>query len=731
MADSLFDRLHTRSNVHLILIVLATVGAITINFYSLMIGVTIVVSHLLYIPIILVAFFYPKRGVPFAVGISVIYLLMFVVVGLQYTSDLISAGARCIVFIIIAAVVSYLSYQLNEEQKQLKYVKDEWERTFDSVPDLISLIDLNHRILRINKATSDRLRISPEKIVGLRCYEVIHQSQSPPIICPHSRLLQDRKEHTVEVHEDNLGGDFLVTCSPLYDSQGKMIGSVHIARDITNRKKVDRALKESERFVNSIVENIPDMIFVKDAEELRFIRFNKAGEDLVGFLREDMYGKNDYDLFPKDEADHFIKKDREVLQSKQYSDIPEEKILTKFRGERILHTKKIPILNEEGKPQYLLGISEDITERKRSEKALKESEEKFRTLVENLNVGLYRNTTDEKDAFLWSNTAQAHILGYESIEEFLKVPVSSLYPTPNDRKQFLEDLKIHGSLKNRIMQIKKKDGTLIWVSVNVTAKYTGKGEIEWIDGIIEDITDRKAMEEAVENNNKELVRFNQALAQANKKLNILSSITRHDILNQITALLAYVQLSGEMTKDPLVLEYNQKQIKIIQAIERQIEFTRYYQDIGVRNPEWEDVKTTSMRAAAQLPLGGVSISLNFDRISIYADPLIEKVFYNLMENSIRHGEHVNAIIYSMQETQDGLTIVYEDNGIGIPPENKEKIFHRGFGNHTGLGLFLIREILSITGIHIIETGEFGKGARFEIIVPKGVYRLSSTTTNTR
>jgi len=441
-----------------------------------MIGVTIVVSHLLYIPIILVAFFYPKRGVPFAVGISVIYLLMFVVVGLQNTSDLISAGARCIVFIIIAAVMSYLSYQLNEEQKQLKYVKDEWERTFDSVPDLIALIDLNHRILRINKATADRLKIPPEKIVGLRCYEVIHQSQSPPIICPHSRLLQDGKEHTVEVHEDNLGGDFLVTCSPLYDSQGKMIGSVHIARDIT---------------------------------------------------------------------------------------------------------------------------------------------------------------------------------------------------------------------------------------------------------------DRKAMEEEVENNNKELVRFNQALAQANKKLNILSSITRHDILNQITALLAYVQLSREIIKDPLVFGYNQKQIEIIQAIVRQIEFTRYYQDIGVRNPEWQDVKITSMRAAAQLPLDGISISLNFDGISIYADPLIEKVFYNLMENSIRHGEHVNAIIYSMKETQDGLTIVYEDNGIGIPPENKEKIFQRGFGNHTGLGLFLIREILSITGIHIIEAGEFGKGARFEIMVPKGVYRLSSTKTNTR
>jgi two-component system cell cycle sensor histidine kinase/response regulator CckA len=141
------------------------------------------------------------------------------------------------------------------------------------------------------------------------------------------------------------------------------------------------ALQESEEFLNGIVENIPDMIFVKDAEKLQFVRFNKAGEELLGYTREELIGKNDYDFFPSNEADFFTAKDREVLHEKQQIDIPEETIQTKYLGERILHTKKIVILNKKGNPQYLLGISEDITKRKQAEETLKLDESRLETLL--------------------------------------------------------------------------------------------------------------------------------------------------------------------------------------------------------------------------------------------------------------------------------------------------------------------------------------------------------------
>ncbi len=124
-------------------------------------------------------------------------------------------------------------------------------------------------------------------------------------------------------------------------------------------------------FLRSIVENIPYMIFVKNAKDLRFVRFNQAGEELLGYTRDELIGKNDYDFFPKDEADFFTEHDSEVVRRKKAVDIPEEPIQTRTQGLRYLHTKKIPILDDAGDPRYLLGISEDVTERKEAERDLK------------------------------------------------------------------------------------------------------------------------------------------------------------------------------------------------------------------------------------------------------------------------------------------------------------------------------------------------------------------------
>lgn len=132
-------------------------------------------------------------------------------------------------------------------------------------------------------------------------------------------------------------------------------------------------LKQSKGFLDAILENIPDMIFVKNAHDLTFARFNKAGEELLGYSRDELIGKSDYDFFPKEEADFYTSKDREVLNRRMVLDIPEETIQTRFKGQRILHTKKIPILDESGQPRYLLGLSEDITEKV----AMKQREKKL------------------------------------------------------------------------------------------------------------------------------------------------------------------------------------------------------------------------------------------------------------------------------------------------------------------------------------------------------------------
>ena len=166
-----------------------------------------------------------------------------------------------------------------------------------------------------------------------------------------------------------------------------------------------------------------------------------------------------------------------------------------------------------------------------------------------------------------------------------------------------------------------------------------------------------------------------------------------------------------------------KEAAIAETIRSQIVFTRDYQNVGIQPPDWIGVADTIAGIRNALPLGPVTLSVDADNLQIYADPLIGKVFSNLIENSLRHGEHVTEIRISYQQDGDGIRLVYEDNGVGIPENVKEAIFSREYSRTAGYGMFLIREILSITGLSVRENGTYGNGARFEIIVPKGSHRF--------
>jgi signal transduction histidine kinase len=223
-----------------------------------------------------------------------------------------------------------------------------------------------------------------------------------------------------------------------------------------------------------------------------------------------------------------------------------------------------------------------------------------------------------------------------------------------------------------------------------------------------------------------MVRSQKELLQTNEKLNLLSSITRHDISNQLHALSGYLELSRETVNDPdLASELIAKEEKIADTIAHQINFTRDYEDLGITAPAWQNVDGIIRQAAASLSMKDIRVVVDRPDLEIYADPLLGKVFYNLMDNALKYGgSKITTIGITTHETGTGLTLIFEDDGMGIAGEDKRRLFERGFGKNTGLGLFLSREILSITSITIRETGDPGRGARFEMIVPKGEYRFA-------
>ncbi|MCX6690652.1 MAG: PAS domain-containing sensor histidine kinase [Methanoregula sp.] len=342
------------------------------------------------------------------------------------------------------------------------------------------------------------------------------------------------------------------------------------------------------------------------------------------------------------------------------------------------------------------------------ETALILSEQTYHSYVDNSPGGFF--VADGAGQYLDVNRAACNLLGY-SREELLSMNVLDL-ALPEEVQQTLdqftsiiERLKTESSVSLEI-RLKKKDGSVCPVIMSVVQLPNNA-----IMGFTLDITDRKRMEEA--------------LRQANKQLNLLSSITRHDILNQLMALKGYLYLSKEMIDNPTTLTgYIQKEEQAADAIENQIKFTRDYQELGVAAPEWQNVNSSIEKALLGLPMRAVRVEVDPKNPYVFADRLFEKVFYNLIDNALRYGgADMKTIRVSSQESDSSLTILCEDDGVGITAEDKKRLFTKGFGKNTGLGLFLSREILAITSIKITETGVPGKGARFEITVPKGMYRF--------
>lgn len=273
---------------------------------------------------------------------------------------------------------------------------------------------------------------------------------------------------------------------------------------------------------------------------------------------------------------------------------------------------------------------------------------------------------------------------------------------------YYDKLQLEEGIYSAEVHFDTPSGKTRYIWITASPLYDTKGELI---GAIETIREISDLKNAL-----------KTLSDVNDKLMLLSSVTRHDIGNKMTAIdgLRYIALeesTEERVKDLLV-----RQKGSIVEIGKLISFSKAYQEIGIHEPVWHQVKDKFLKTAQQVARES-SIIYDIPDIEIFADGMLEKVFYNLAENSIRHGKDLTTISLSWEMEGENGVLVYEDDGGGVMDAEKTLIFSKGFGKNTGLGLFLISQILAITGITITETGKYGQGVRFEISIPSNRFRM--------
>jgi PAS domain S-box-containing protein len=518
-------------------------------------------------------------------------------------------------------------------------------------------------------------------------------------------LFTGRGREEVVIQALNEGADFYLQKGG--DPTSQFIELSNKIQYAVTRRHAEESLKQNEAQFRQIIDLVPHMIFANDWDG-NFILVNQAVARSYDRKVEEVEG-NSQARFHRvtEELHHMFADNREVITTGKTKFIPKETYTDRFGKKRYLQTTKVPFTTLGNNQQAVLGVAIDITERIQAEEALRESEEKYRLVVENSKDAIYIH---QYDKLLFVNNRASVLTGY-SHEELMQIRLWDLVH-PDDRDKLLGNNRKRlagGEVPTEfIARLLTKDGTSrICEFIVDLVTYRGDPAIL---GIARDITERRKTEEA--------------LASANTKLKLLSGITRHDIRNQLTILEGHLAFIKKNQPGHPFRDHFDKMTKAARDISSIIQFTKEYEDIGIHAPLWQDCRTLVDTAAKQVSLGQIAVKNDLPPgTEVFADPLIVKVFYNLMDNAARYGDKIISVRFSLDGSGEDYRIVCEDDGEGIPAEDKKNIFRQGFGRNTGLGLFLSAAILNITGITIRETGEPGKGARFEIIVPKGAYRF--------
>ena len=745
--------------------------------------------------------------------------------------------------------------QAVQQQRAEARIRDHEQREADIInflPDATFAIDTSGQVIAWNRAMEKMTGVSAGDMLGKGAYEYaipFYRERRPILIdlifgsqemvagkYPYIRKEGDRYFSEIFIPHLNggKGAHLWFTASPLYDTAGRIVGGIESIRDITERKQTEEALRESEENYRHLFENATEGILI--AQDDRLVRVNPLLAEMLGHPAGYIMARPFTDFIHPD--------DREMVQDRHIrrmlgEDIPRRYEFRVINGEGAVRWAEITAtrITWSGRPASLSYIV-DITERRRAEEALLESQENYRRIVDTAAEGIWQ--IDEQSRITYVNRRMADMLGYTHGEMVGADVTSFMPPGEHVDSVFRKDQQRKGVVDHFERQYIRKDGSILWTRVAITPIIGSDGTYHGSFAMLSDITDRKEAEAALRESEERLAlalsaanegiwdwnlvtntayfspqyyqmlgyepnefpagyeawrslvhpddiercereifasigqmegfsiefrlrmhdgawkwilgrgklverdaqgipvrmvgthvditdrkQAEEALRLAHHKISLLGSITRHDIQNQLAALNGFLELVQEEISDPAYEHHFSRITHATGRIADIVRFNKTYEQVGVHTPAWHEVRLLAESAARQGSSGIPLVNELPPGTAILADPLVHTVFANLMENAVRHGGTVSVIRFRAGQREGDLVIACEDDGSGIPAAEKEKIFAREFGKNTGYGLFLAREILAITDITIRETGEPGKGACFEVVVPQGAWRRNA------
>ncbi|MCJ7719052.1 PAS domain S-box protein [Candidatus Bathyarchaeota archaeon] len=712
----------------------------------------------------------------------------------------------------------------SEVERKLRESEEKFRNLFQNANDAMIYLDGSGRILDVNRRTVEVFGGTREALKGKQFTEIgiFSIKETPRLMRSFASILAGNTANLDLTIKNKKGQQIDLECSVSVMKSDEATSMVVVARDISERKEAEEELRNSEERLSVLFELAPDACYLSDLKG-NFIDGNKAAEKLTGYMKDELIGKSfmKLKLLPRNEALKAAK--LLAMNALGKSTGPDELVLNRKDGTQVpveIRTHPIKIKDK----TLVLGIARDITTRKKDERAIRESHQKFE--------GLFRRNPeaavhlDVNFKIVDVNPRFCQLFGY-SAEEVKGKNINDVVAPEGMREEaesLNKDAKNGYASHNTVR--KRKDGSLVPVSISAApvtfenkllgyvaiykditelkraqeeseesrrhfqmlfdlmadpvAVVDGRGKILEVTQKVEEITGFKKEELVGKNLLKvkmfgaktkavmikslakrmmgmhvepyevevlkkdggkllyeinaakidykgkpaDLVVFRDILDRKNleEKLRVVGSLTRHDVRNKLSAVTgnAYL-LKRKLAGNPEALEQLADMENAVRSVEAIFEFARTYEKLGVEQLANLNVGKAVDEAASLFPdLKGVNMVNECGGLTVLADSLLRQLFYNLIDDSLKYGEKLTQIRVRYEEFEDKLKLIYEDDGVGISKDAKHKLFNEGYttGKGSGYGLYLVRRMMDVYGWTIDETGVPGKGAQFTIDIPK-------------